>query len=262
MKCALSKVFETLRNLGTLINNVKVNSKYPYEVASMCTFYLNLIALFLPSHSNSIVWTIGYVIPYHAKKLYDEFKVGYGILSMQGKECKNSAVKQELKSCSNRDNSEGPKNKWHQLMKSEYVRNFYLPYHYPINSYRPHYTSRIHRLSEKGNRCSCCFRSIESSMVICHSSSWIGEFLESVEEGKLPETIQNLFKPYECKQCQMRFPDSIVFKNHKCGSLEMLVPKNMTAQELKCELKKRGLSTVGSKAVPSTRQEHVITYDF
>ena len=34
-----------------------------------------------------------------AKKLYQSHNIGYGVLSMQGKEAKHSQIKQELKNC-------------------------------------------------------------------------------------------------------------------------------------------------------------------
>ena len=61
------------------------------------TIFFNLFSLFFSESCQITIWTIGYVIPYHVKKLYDEYSLGYGILSMQGKESKHSELKQELK---------------------------------------------------------------------------------------------------------------------------------------------------------------------
>ena len=36
---------------------------------------------------------MGYAIPYHARKLYEEYHVGYGILSLQAKESKHAGIK-------------------------------------------------------------------------------------------------------------------------------------------------------------------------
>lgn len=44
---------------------------------------------------------MGYVIPYHTKKLQEDFNIGFGINSMKGKEPKHSALKQELKGNTN-----------------------------------------------------------------------------------------------------------------------------------------------------------------
>jgi len=98
---------------------------------------------FFQESCNSTVWTIGYVVPYHAECLYEEFKVGYGIISMQGKEAKNSAIKHELKIGTNRSVAENDNGKWHQIMRSSYIRNVYLAYHFPISNYHSHYQSRL-----------------------------------------------------------------------------------------------------------------------
>ena len=36
---------------------------------------------------------MGYVVPYHALEIYRKYHIGYGALSMQGKESKNSSIK-------------------------------------------------------------------------------------------------------------------------------------------------------------------------
>ena len=54
---------------------------------------------------------MGYVIPYHVNKVYTEYKIGYGILSMQGKESKHSQLKQEIRVCTNRSKSDDDKGK-------------------------------------------------------------------------------------------------------------------------------------------------------
>ena len=131
-----SKIFESLRHAGVLANRVLVDNTYPKAISKICTLYFNLYAIFSPDDCNST----RYVVSYHAKKLYQSHNIGYGVLSMQGKEAKHSQIKQELKNCSNRQiNCE--KNKWYQLMQSSYVRTFYLPYHFPIKAYTPHFVS-------------------------------------------------------------------------------------------------------------------------
>ena len=53
---------------------------------------------------------------------------------MQGKECKHSELKQELKSGTNRSTACDQEGKWYQIMRNSYVRTFYLPYHFPISA--------------------------------------------------------------------------------------------------------------------------------
>ena len=102
------------------------------NVKSTCEMYFNLFSLFFNESCNSTVWTLGYALPYHCQLIFNEYKIGYGILSMQGKESKHSAIKQELRIGTNRSTSLQNNSKWHQIMRSSFVRNFYLPYHFPI----------------------------------------------------------------------------------------------------------------------------------
>lgn len=93
---ALAKICETLGKIGSLMNPVEIDNAMVMELTENCGLYFNLFSLFFKHACNSTVWTLGYVVPYHARLLYDRYKIGYGILSMQGKESKHSAIKQEL----------------------------------------------------------------------------------------------------------------------------------------------------------------------
>jgi hypothetical protein len=66
---------------------------------------------------------VAYAIPY-ARKLYEEYHVGYGILSL--KESKHAGIKGDL-SLTNRSNKSSTNGKWWQVLRSNYVRSFYLP---------------------------------------------------------------------------------------------------------------------------------------
>ena len=89
-RCVTSKNFESLRHAGVLANRLRVDNTYPKAISEICTQYFNLYAMFFSEDCNSTVWTLGYVVPYHAKKLYQSHSIGYGILSMQGEEAKHS----------------------------------------------------------------------------------------------------------------------------------------------------------------------------
>ena len=143
-RLVLAKICQYLRNIGALINQVNVKDGYPVDVRKACQMYFNLFSLFFAESCQSTVWTLGYIVPHFAEVLFNDYGKGYGIISMQGKEAKHSALKQELKSSTNRSTSEDDTNKWHQIMRSSYVHTFYLPYHFPITSgYHSHYQSRV-----------------------------------------------------------------------------------------------------------------------
>ena len=103
---------------------------------------------------------MGYVIPYHVKLVFEKYKVGFGIMSMQGKEAKHSAIKQELRNNTNRSTAQDERGKWHQIARSNYVRKFYLPFHFPMSdTYHSHYRPR--KALEKNDEIVCvCSRPI------------------------------------------------------------------------------------------------------
>ena len=104
---ALSLICQKLRDIGGLMNKVIVKENYPMDLEGLCKAYFNLFSLFFPKQCQSTVWTLGYAVPYHAKKLFENYKVGYGVFSMQGKESLHSSLKQQLRNESNRSCEEG-----------------------------------------------------------------------------------------------------------------------------------------------------------
>ena len=262
---ALSKICQSLRDIGSQINRVNVNCNYPAEVEKLCKFYFNSFSLFFPESCNSTVWTLGYALPFHANKVYTDYGVGYGILSMQGKESKHSAIKQELKSGTNRAISQDGKGKWSQIMRSSFVRNFYLPYHFPVSSsYHSHYQSRK-VVCDSENVCNCSRKALEDICQLCIDSKII---TTCVELGELTDEIIQILKPIQCKVCNKRFPDFIECDNHvkyhhenrkETTSQKNIVPSKLNVNELKYYLKERNQSTTGTKAVLIRRLEGVLT---
>ena len=57
--------------------------------------YFNLLALFFKSLVNVTVRTVAYAIPCHASLLFKDYKIGFGILSLQAKESKHSGIKHD-----------------------------------------------------------------------------------------------------------------------------------------------------------------------
>ena len=250
-RLVLAKIFETLRDVGSVINKVDiVGENYVENVTDVCKRYFLLFALFFPLNCNSTVWTIGHVVPFHAKEIFETYSVGYGILSMQGKESKHSSLKQELKSCSNRSTVQDKNGKWYQLMRSSYVRNFYLPFHFPIPStYHSHYQPRK-PITE--NECCHCSRELESELLckVCIASIPI---LDCVAKKCLTEEIFCLMMPVKCNECNERFADVVSCTEHKTNihhnsnSLIPIVPRTLTVLQLKEELRSRKKSVGGSK---------------
>lgn len=102
-RLALGKIGEYLRNAGGLFNRIDTSSAQVTELKEVYEMHFNLIALFFPTSINVTTWTVGYAIPYHANLLFNQYKVGYGIVFLQAKEAKHSGVKEDL-TLTNRSN--------------------------------------------------------------------------------------------------------------------------------------------------------------
>ena len=231
IRLVLAQIFTALRDVGSIINIVEVvDENYVESVTAACQRYFLLFALFFPLNCNSTVWTIGYVVPFHAEEIFKGYEVGYGILSMQGKQSKHSSIKQELKTCSNRSTKQDERGKWYQLMRSSYVRNFYLPYHFPIPSmYQSHFRPRK-PVTDK--ECCNCSRSLQSELLcqVCIESVSI---LDCVQKKYLTEDILFIIKPVKCKICSKRFTDACSLNKHtaknECNQvITQLIPQAIT----------------------------------
>ena len=261
-RLALSKICEKLRDIGSIINRVKTSTDNVDKIQSLCQLYFNLYVLFFPQQTNITVWTLGYVIPYHAKNMYDNFKIGYGILTMQGKESKHSAIKYELKMCSNRSKASDKSGKWYQLMRASFIRNFYLPYHLPSlsSNYHSHFQSRIPPTEEDFNYCYCS-RLLQPSQDICFVCEKSINVLNDAEVGKLSDELLKSFKPIACNQCGERFSDNLTLKSHSKDHdsnkppQSRVVPANLNLKQLKEELSARNLSISGNKEILRRRLE-------
>lgn len=210
-------------------------------------------ACFFPSHVNVTTWRVAYAIPYHALKLYETFKVGYGIISQQAKEAKHCGVKNDL-ALSNRCTSQDTSGKWWQVMRANYVRSFYLPEHQPMpNTYKSHFQSRVPPHCKSNGYCNCGRAKREVSDY-CETCLECNEVVKSAQSEKLSEDLIKLLKPLLCTICGERFADESILEAHVSTHRQITVssnknPKDMTVAELKSELRKLKVSTVGTKEI-------------
>ena len=95
-RLALGKVAQYLRDACTLFNKVDTNASEVNNLSELCKMYFNLLVMFFEQSVNVTVWTVAYAIPYHASLPFTQFKVGYGIISLQAKKSKHSGIKSDL----------------------------------------------------------------------------------------------------------------------------------------------------------------------
>lgn len=82
-----------LRDAGSLFNKINCKNSDLELLSESLSIYYNLHALFFPDRVTLTIWTMGIALRYHAIKLYEEFSVGYGIVSCQSKEAKHASIK-------------------------------------------------------------------------------------------------------------------------------------------------------------------------
>lgn len=259
----LGKIAQYLRNAGTLFNKVVTNKDEIDQLKDNLTQYFNLLSLFFPSSVNITVWTMAYAIPYHASRLFENYGVGLGIVTLQAKESKHAGIKHDL-SLTNRSKATGSLGKWWQVMRANYVRAFYLPDHYPMPSiYVPHYDSRMPSQVKYPEYCDCGRIKSDPHEELCNFCFQCSSIIQCAVEQKLVPDVAFILLPVVCLECGNRFPDKLYHNDHmksahqRHGNSSSLIlnARTLTVSQLKDELRQRGLSTSGTKDILRRRLE-------
>ena len=165
-RLALSRLILYLRDACTSFNKVSTTPTELSELDENCKLYFNLLCLFFPGNVNVTCWTVAYGIPYKAAKLYEMYKVGYGIISQQAKEAKHSGVKNDL-ALSNRSTKLDSSCKWWQVIRANYVQSIYLPEHQPMPcTYKSHFKSRVPPHCKFPDSCNCGWKKPTTSGLV------------------------------------------------------------------------------------------------
>ena len=261
---ALGRIVLYLRQACTLFNKVSTNKAEVLELKEYCQLYFNFYCLFFPSYVNVTTWTIAYAIPYHALKIYDKYRIGYGIMSLQAKEAKHSGIKSDL-ALSNRSNKTDATGKWWQVMRANYIRSFYLPEHQPMPScYSSHFKSRVPPHCNLECYCSCG-RKKEDNIDCCANCIESMEIVLCAQNKEFSSKVLDILKPVKCSICKNQFADEVTLASHLAshGSQTQIravskAPKDMKVDELKTELRARRLCTTGNKDILVRRLEGAI----
>ena len=119
-----------LRNAVSLFSRVNITDQQLQELESYCHDYYRGYWLFLSV--NPTVWTVGQVVPEHAKEMKQAYGMGLGLNSMEGREAKHIAIAKyaakTIYAC-----------RWEQVFHHEYISLIWLQSH--------GYTSNINSLS-------------------------------------------------------------------------------------------------------------------
>ena len=89
---ALAYVGSRLRDLCSIINRFEVEDTHPEQLQILAQEYYHANALLLPTSVNPTIWTIGHVVPAHARQVYDKYGQGLLTVTMEGREAKHIAL--------------------------------------------------------------------------------------------------------------------------------------------------------------------------
>ena len=107
-----------LRNAVSRFVRVRVDEMVIGEVNEYCKCFFDCCSLLLGDVTPT-VWTVGYVIPYHYRLLYNKYGVGLGINATQGREAKHIKIQQFA-------GHSVHSTRWRHILRHEYASNVWL----------------------------------------------------------------------------------------------------------------------------------------
>lgn len=116
----------------------------------ICRIYFQLHgSRFLTAHFKPTTYLLGIVVPYYAKKIWDELGVGMGIYSTQATESCNKTIEKVKDGLTNKR-----ENQWEQIAEHEYLAKVFLPNYCPHSSDHTDKTKTT-RFPDKDDECFC-----------------------------------------------------------------------------------------------------------
>ena len=116
--CAIAHCALELRGAVSLFSRVNIQERDLIELEDHCLRFFNAVSTMLQTVSPT-VWTIGYAVPYHTRILFNKYKLGLGVNSMQGREAKHVRLQQYTKHAS-------LASRWEVVLKHDFVSNIWL----------------------------------------------------------------------------------------------------------------------------------------
>lgn len=116
---ALHELGVHLVNVCAWISGVKTSEAILLELEEACTVYFNIHNFYL-ARNPLCVWTLGYIAPSHARRIWHKFGCGLGLNSAQGREAKHQHVKNFVKHSTIKD-------RWQKVFLHDFIETVYLP---------------------------------------------------------------------------------------------------------------------------------------
>ena len=84
---------QRLRECVSLSNRFDTTEEQLNELSCSALEYYRVNALFVQSSVNPTVWTMGHVVPVHARQVFTKYGQGLGTVTMEGREAKHIFLK-------------------------------------------------------------------------------------------------------------------------------------------------------------------------
>ena len=106
-----------LRECVSLFSRIELSDQQLQELGTHCKTYFTLNYIFFDHHAT--VWTLGQIVPTHAKEMKAKYNMGLGLNSMEGREAKHISISRYCKNTNYQ-------NRWQQVFMHEYVSLIWL----------------------------------------------------------------------------------------------------------------------------------------
>lgn len=179
---ALAFVGLRLRDLCSIINRIEVEETHLEQLQSLAQEYYHANALLLPTSVNPTIWTIGHVVPTHARHVYNKYREGLFTVTMEGREAKHIALQKLSANTTYQCH-------WAEIFRHEFIMLVSLPeQHHEPCSYTPSKDVYIpQRVFNDSSYCYCGLHKADpADQSCCFCSDHLIKLIhESVKQGKI-----------------------------------------------------------------------------
>jgi len=111
-----------LRDCCSIFNRLEINDTDLTKLETIAREYCHANKLFLPYPINPTIWTMGHVLPVHAKNVYNIYKQGLLTVTMEGREAKHVALHRLSQNSTFHT-------RWKDIFRHEFIMLIWLPEH-------------------------------------------------------------------------------------------------------------------------------------
>lgn len=176
-----------LRDCCSIMNRFIIDGNQLDKLQSSAQEYFRANAMFLPTSVSPTIWTIGHVVPEHAKQVYDKYTQGLLTVTMEGREAKHIALQRLSTNTTFQQ-------RWYEIFRHEFIMLIWLPEQlYEPCKYIPSKSVYIPaRVFSDSNFCYCGLEKTDTANTSCSlcSDQLMTLISKSVKLGKIVQGLQ------------------------------------------------------------------------